>query len=484
VLGDASDWRDLQFLAVSVTWLHDEQAALLGSTTNMGGKLSGRILEDWPEEESKRVLKLVKRGQRLFGVEAELENQLISMMSRSHRQKRASLAGSLDNAYYALRASRVSENLKRCVRMMRDGDLRVAAGVQAETLRSLAVIWDAVIRAGQEPARAAEVKSDTEPSDAPSRGRAYDAAFPDWHSGLPAGLNPLPAALDRALILGDQAFARMRDLERGVGNAMTRFSVIKRNIIGARQRETLDAVESAMKKAEGARDRLASEMIAQGKAEFEQVQQRLDQGRIDGRTLQIQSDAMDMLRDVMRFVRVCDLVATTLEARKTSGDRDELGLPLTVHGGELKNLGDLLIDLNAADLLESDARRKVRRLGVPAWADDQLRGMEDLNQSNARKNHTKAVALLRGIASMSDGFSPPVRTRLGEAGLDLVLRMKAGAWPDAEKDADSSAVALEQTVRALRQAIENIGRDVLSEPPRPEIERRNEVRRIMSEESE
>lgn len=478
------DWRDLQISTVRTTLLHEEQEEVAALTETIAPKFLGFEKEDLADEDLDRLLTLGKRQQTVFDVETEVENQLVKMKSNAKVQLRESIQKPLDTAYEVLRANRVNDNLKEAAKFIANNQPYQILRQQKEALNALNIVKGGLILAGQkveedQPITLAMVPTDTlreivdtgdkaEPTPETAVAATDDTPakrldIAELLAALPTGDDRLSMALSIAWEQEESVRARTRYLAQNSStNELPRFITLKRLILGDFQDDALRAIDLAAKETKASETKPLAPMIAQTAAEFKQSRELIDKQVIGQGTEQLQSDAMDTIKDMIGFISINKAITEAVDENIKRGGKDAFDREYVVRDKDLDKMLEVIRDINHAVMLQNDVLRKMRRFRHTQDKNPILAAIEKNNRTATEATLKQAVAMLQGIMPKTEGLSPDVKAKARAAGLAMLENVKAISLNELDKDGEGTISSAEETSNFLVQAIQGI-RSLLGE---------------------
>lgn len=504
------DWRDLQICTVTTKLLHEQQEEVLDRTQQIAPKTIAREIEDLSDRDQEKVLTLGKQQRAIFDAETGLENQLTYLMYKAERQARKSILEPMQAAFGNLRNNRVNYHLKRAAELIENNQPAQIIDNQKAAIRALQVVQGGMLAAGQkvekdEPLtlamspseegqfdpdliKPAEVvkKPDDPPEVKPSEPVETTPELPT----LPEGTDALSAAIRLAIELQDSTLGRVRYLDKNRGESeMPRFLKLKFLRLGERQEAALGGLDQALKEAEKRNDLAARQVLTAVREELVQAQKLIAAQEVSATAQQLQADTVESLKGLLQYLALARAVEDAIAENKRLSGSDGFNRKYLLRDKDLDLAVALLADLNHARQLQADVLRKLERFHQQPASSSVIVEIEKSNRERAASLQKQVVTLVEGVTMRTAGFSPEVKDRVRQVGLNRLAELKLEAYTGriASGDGDAELLpalrgavqALAVTVQSLRDLLEERVRVeppvVVKEPPRMTLEQFNQL---------
>jgi hypothetical protein len=203
-------------------------------------------------------------------------------------------------------------------------------------------------------------------------------------------------------------------------------------------------------------------MIGQTATEFKQSRELIDKQVIGQGTEQLQSDAMDTIKDMIGFISINKAITEAVDENIKRGGKDAFDREYVVRDKDLDKMLEVIRDINHAVMLQNDVLRKMRRFRHTQDKNPILAAIEKNNRTTTEATLKQAVAMLQGIMPKTEGLSPDVKAKARAAGLAMLENVKAISLNELDKDGEGIISSAEETSNFLVQAIQGI-RSLLGE---------------------
>ncbi len=483
------DWRDLQNCTITTKLLYEQQDEVCKRTTSLAPKTIAKEIEDLADEDQEQLLTLGKQQRAIFDTETGLENQLTYLTYKAERQQRNSIRVPLQAAWGNLRNQRVNDYLKRAADLIANNQPAQILKDQTAAIRALRLVEEGLLVAGQKvdadepltltmtpseekqfdpdlikPDQTAEVKPNQTPTE-------VDPVSPSAElTELPEGTDPLSAGVRRMIELQDNVLARTRYLSKNNSPAeMPRFIKLKVRRLTQRQEMVLAQTEKTIEEAKKLKNQPAVDLLQVLQVELNDVRTLLVESQVNPVTQQIQSDAIETMRNLLQYLAMEKAALDVAAENKRLGGKDAFGRPYVLQEQNLLVAVKLLLELNHARQWLSDALRKLDRFKQHPAKDETLRKLEQLNRTRASNSIATSATLINNVDSRIGSLSEDAKLALRNIGVDKIGALPLASTVDPIAKAEitkDQLVGLNEANQTLLETIQSL-RDLLEERVKP-----------------